>query len=341
MADRKRKYATTEQGQDQIPAHVGLQNTAKRSCIQDTVTGTWKSTETGPDSRLEAEFQRLAKTLQEHGIEYRPGGLLAQIASKESEGKQVRSRKAAQTENDDCVIINVQPVRSPQPGFGSNITAGHHVKDRSENVNASNIKSEGHDMDPTDQPSERDALNDDELSKKYRKTPLPEPLKQKLNQIQTKVTHTTETEAQEKAQDSVVQDAQLADNLKSEREREDKSRLGLPTSMRNTTTRRSKTRPKPMHYLSIYAGLPADAPWNHAHLILDTDGNPSENLNLPEQDRVLPDMVVSAIYKHSEEEALDAFLNVDMLHEFWLLCQMPAASTNYSWSICRRGNLYR
>ena len=160
MADRKRKHATTEQGQVQIQAHSGLQKTAKRSCIQDAVTGTRKSTETGTDSRLEAEFQRLAKILQEHGIESRSGDLLTQIASRKSEDKQVRGRKAGQTENDDCVFVNVQRVRSPQPGFGSNITAGH-LKDRSENVNASKIEIEGHDVDPTDQPSERAALKDD------------------------------------------------------------------------------------------------------------------------------------------------------------------------------------
>ena len=55
------------------------------------------------------------------------------------------------------------------------------------------------------------------VSEKYRKMPLPESLKQKPNQIQTKVAHTTETEAQETAQDSLVQDAQLADHLQDAR----------------------------------------------------------------------------------------------------------------------------
>lgn len=92
---------------------------------------------------------------------------------------------------------------------------------------------------------------------------------------------------------------------------------------------------KEVPYLSIYKKLPSSAPQNHAHIILDEDDEPASNLDLPESDCWLPDILVSAIHKYSPE-ALDAFLGISQCLEFWFLCRMSARSVHYHFSICRR-----
>lgn len=98
------------------------------------------------------------------------------------------------------------------------------------------------------------------------------------------------------------------------------------------------TAKRTIKYLTNYKRLPASAPPNHAHITFDKFGLPLGNYDISDAEKWLPDILVSAIKKHTVK-ALDNFLSLHY-ERFWFNCRMFITDrTRYSYSIARYGTM--